>query len=197
MNKGSSEDGSIRRRGSHRPGRRHIQQQNIFLPMFCRLSIKDITLNQTKGRSNVPKPATISSTVQLKRNKTVASASAAAVTGTPTCSNNLQSSHTSRSTKKCFSTAITTGTSNSAGGGGSGGGRCRRPAGSLDMSLNHHDVEAVIIGNMSEMDPPLPVVKRVALPGAGGDEVNIWKRRFNGAAALKRLQIQHHQISPT
>ncbi|XP_073279566.1 uncharacterized protein [Primulina huaijiensis] len=207
MNKGSEDEsihGHLRRRG-----RCHIQQQNIFLPMFCRLSIKDVRPNQTKNRSDVPKPATISSTVQLKRNKTVTGfPSAAAVTRTPT-SNNLQSHR--RSMKKCASseflvpksTTITTCTTNPAvgvsGGGGSCGNGCRR-RGSGDKSLHDHEdgnegcVKSVI-GIMSEMDPPLPVVKRVALPGADGNEVNIWKRRFNGVA-LKSLQIEH-QISPT
>lgn len=39
--------------------------------------------------------------------------------------------------------------------------------------------------DISEMDPPLPVVKRAAPPGIGRDEVNIWKRRSNGVKALQ------------
>ncbi|KZV28823.1 hypothetical protein F511_06257 [Dorcoceras hygrometricum] len=202
MNKGS-EAGSIHRGGCGRGrGRRLIHQKNIFLPMFCRLSVKDVSLNPAKDRSHVPRPATmITSTVQLKGSKRFTGLPAAADTVTPT-SKNLQSH--GRSMKKCVSgetlvpkeTSITTCTFNSHVGGGSGGNQCRRPD-SGDMSLNDGDQGCgkAVIGSMCEMDPPLPVVKRVALAGApGGDEVNIWKRRCNGVA-LKSLQIQH-QISP-
>lgn len=51
------------------------------------------------------------------------------------------------------------------------------------------DQDCVGLVNVGELDPPLPVVKRVAPPGAGRDEVNIWKRRFNGVE-LKSLKIE-------
>lgn len=54
-------------------------------------------------------------------------------------------------------------------------------------------VEAVV--DVGEMDPPLPVMKRVTPPGGGGvNEVNIWKRRFNGVA-LQSLQIDQIHLS--
>lgn len=45
--------------------------------------------------------------------------------------------------------------------------------------------------DVSELDPPLPVLKKAAPPPPplGGDEANLWKRRFNGAE-LKTLQIE-------
>lgn len=56
--------------------------------------------------------------------------------------------------------------------------------------------EACII-NIAQMDPPLPVVKRVPKPAAdhAGDEINnsLWKRRSSGGA-LRRLDLQHIQI---
>ncbi|PSS31774.1 UUbiquitin carboxyl-terminal hydrolase FAM188B [Actinidia chinensis var. chinensis] len=44
---------------------------------------------------------------------------------------------------------------------------------------------------VAEMDPPLPVVKRVAAAyeERGRDEVSLWKRR-SGGAALRSLQVQ-------
>lgn len=45
-----------------------------------------------------------------------------------------------------------------------------------------------VVMDISKMDPPLPVVKRVAPPpGNCRDEVNLWKRRSNG---VKTMQIE-------
>lgn len=61
----------------------------------------------------------------------------------------------------------------------------------VKTDCDHHeggdrDCVKVVI-DISKMDPPLPVVKRVAPPGNSRDEVNIWKRRFEGA---KSMQIE-------
>lgn len=53
--------------------------------------------------------------------------------------------------------------------------------------------------NVSELDPPLPVVKRVQQPAGGvGGEMSLWNRR-SGGASLKTLQIHianNNQIIP-
>ncbi|KAL0432174.1 UNVERIFIED_CONTAM: hypothetical protein Slati_2551700 [Sesamum latifolium] len=51
------------------------------------------------------------------------------------------------------------------------------------------DQDCVKLVNVGELDPPLPVVKRVAASGVDRDEGNLWKRRSNGAA-LKSLKIE-------
>lgn len=62
---------------------------------------------------------------------------------------------------------------------------------------NENKEREVCIINIAQMDPPLPVVKRVPKPAAdqAGDENNnsLWKRRSNGGA-LKNLDLQHIQI---
>ncbi|XP_059630242.1 uncharacterized protein LOC132273266 [Cornus florida] len=58
--------------------------------------------------------------------------------------------------------------------------------------------------DVAEMDPPLPVIKKVQQPGEGRDEVNLWKRRSAAhGVALKSLKIQqihipnNHFLQPT
>lgn len=43
--------------------------------------------------------------------------------------------------------------------------------------------------DVGELDPPLPVLKRVAPPGVSRDEVNLWKRRFNGAVQIEKIHL--------
>ncbi|KAJ0087324.1 hypothetical protein Patl1_08442 [Pistacia atlantica] len=53
--------------------------------------------------------------------------------------------------------------------------------------------ESDVYINIVEMDPPLPVIKKVAKPDDKGDENSLWKRR-SGGGALKSLQLQNLQI---
>ncbi|KAH7861563.1 hypothetical protein Vadar_027773 [Vaccinium darrowii] len=43
--------------------------------------------------------------------------------------------------------------------------------------------------NVAELDPPLPVVKRLQQPAAAAADGNLWKRR-SGGSELKTLQLQ-------
>lgn len=60
----------------------------------------------------------------------------------------------------------------------------------LKLKKDNCDRDCAKVIDVGELDPPLPVLKKAAPPpGVGGDEANLWKRRFNGAA-LKTLQIE-------
>ncbi|KAK4802210.1 hypothetical protein SAY86_000413 [Trapa natans] len=48
--------------------------------------------------------------------------------------------------------------------------------------------------NIAEMDPPLPVVKKVRKPEEDEGE-SLWQRRFRGAAQLRSLEIQRSTSS--
>lgn len=49
--------------------------------------------------------------------------------------------------------------------------------------------------NLAELDPPLPVAKRVAPPcGDGGAGLSLWERR-GGGPGLKSLEIQPFQLN--
>ncbi|KAL3634739.1 hypothetical protein CASFOL_021793 [Castilleja foliolosa] len=184
---------------------RHFHRKTIFLPMFCRLSIKDIiTLNHGHCKNPIsavsePSSPKVSCMGQVNRNNRV--------TGFPSGAGSASISgathhHRYSKLKRLFSGGKTLLPPTTASGGGvasisaGGGSRIRsrsfRYGGDVrkTKSKNENEQDCVRVVNIGEIDPPLPVVKRVAPPGVGGDEVNLWRRRFNGAAALKGLQIE-------
>ncbi|KAI3464447.1 hypothetical protein Pfo_021110 [Paulownia fortunei] len=185
----------------------HFHQKSIFLPMFCRLSIKDVKLNNhyrdriSAGEPSSPK---VSCMGQVKRNNRVI--------GFPVTTTTAANYHKHTKMKKLFSSktllpnttttnASTTATATipSGGGGRSGSRSCKtsremfvnnsRRSGVKTYCDHNGDQDRVKVVDIGEMDPPLPVVKRVAPPGVGRDEVNLWKRRFNGVGP-KSLQIE-------
>ncbi|PIN15852.1 hypothetical protein CDL12_11499 [Handroanthus impetiginosus] len=187
----------------------YFHQKTIFLPLFCRLSIKDIKLNNRhrdpKSADDEPSSPKVSCMGQVKRNNRVI--------GFPPATAMATQHHRYSKLKKLFSSktllppasssfSTTTPCSAAAGGGRSGSKSCRI---SREMCVNNsrrfkmkydkceRDCVKVVV-NIGELDPPLPVVKKVAPPGVGRDEVNLWKRRFNGAAALKSLHIERIQL---
>ncbi|KAL2241807.1 uncharacterized protein LOC105159505 [Sesamum indicum] len=188
----------------------HFHQKTIFLPLFCRLSIKDIKLNYHRKSpistdDDEPSSPKVSCMGQVKRSNRVI--------GFPTT--NAVTTHTHRYSrlKKLFSsktllppttTSMPTTTQGGtvSGGGRSGSKSCRNiremtlaqtQKNSRRLNLKNDgdkcDQDCVGLVNVGELDPPLPVVKRVAASGVDRDEVNLWKRRSKGAA-LKSLQIE-------
>ncbi|KAL0323370.1 UNVERIFIED_CONTAM: hypothetical protein Sangu_1956300 [Sesamum angustifolium] len=136
-------------------------QKTIFLPLFCRLSIKDIKLNYHR-KSPI-------STDDDEPSSPKQNPFAPATTQGGTVSGGGRSG-----SKSCTSSReVTLSQKNS-----------RR----LKLK-NDGDQDCVKLVNVRELDPPLPVVKRAAASGVDRDEMNLWKRRSNGAA-LKSLQIE-------
>ncbi|KAL8459556.1 hypothetical protein ACS0TY_036885 [Phlomoides rotata] len=158
-----------------------LRQKPNFLPMLCRLSIKDTKLNHRRRSdprfSDEPSSPKVSCMGSVKRNNRV--------TGLPPPGPAAAHHHNNYSKlRRLFSgkallppAAATT----------AARGRRSKSCGSshelrgLDLKK---ECEIVDVG---ELDPPLPVVKRAAPPVRG--EVNLWRRRFDGAA-LEKLQIQ-------
>ncbi|MCD7472677.1 hypothetical protein HAX54_013978 [Datura stramonium] len=178
----------------------HIRNgsSSFFLPMLCRLSIKDVKLQSCKDPSssstisgdkynqNEPSSPKVSCMGQVKRNNRVIGfptpyrpTSSTAITGPV----NPKLRYTKL--KKLFSgknfTPRNTGDRQVLK-------RSVTVVGSLKSTkLNDRDGSKINREvNVSELDPPLPVVKKVKTPPADG---GLWKRR-SGGAALKSLQIQ-------
>ncbi|KAJ1385018.1 hypothetical protein SESBI_42010 [Sesbania bispinosa] len=177
--------------------------------MLCsRPSIKDVSIPRCKGHStstcNDPLSPRIGCMGQVKRNNKIA--------GFPNSSHRLSFSSKSSNTpspvvkysklKKLFSgknlisTPTTTKATNTI---TTCGTRKSVAANSADVPKNHQrcrneNVVFVPI-NIEEMDPPLPVIKRVPKLEEGSSQVDnsLWKRR-SGGSALKSLQLQqiHH-----
>jgi len=50
--------------------------------------------------------------------------------------------------------------------------------------------------SIENMDPPLPVIKKVQQPADGGEASSLWKRR-SGGLVLKNLQLNRNNLAPT
>ncbi|KAI5668523.1 hypothetical protein M9H77_18376 [Catharanthus roseus] len=200
----------------------HLHQnfysKSSFMPILCRISIKDLNLKNLKDPSSSssnfsdePSSPKVSCIGQVKKNTKII--------GFPTPYRLTSSSATS--------TAITaTKRSNSIHGGGaylkytklkrlfsgknimppappsnasaascrSSRGICRNGS-RRSSKINHDDGnnQVNVKLNINELDPPLPVVKKVQ-PAA---EMNLWKRRSGGnGITLKSLHIEQIQQLP-
>lgn len=147
---------------------------SFFLPMLCKLSIKDVKLQNSKtavsssasGTHNEPSSPKVSCMGQVKRNNRVIGFPApyrqnSSITGP------LNSKVKYTKLKRLFSFT---------------------PGDRKSTKVNDRNGSKINVVelNVSELDPPLPVVKKVnPAPADGG----LWKRR-SGGAALKSLQIQ-------
>ncbi|CAA0809912.1 Unknown protein [Striga hermonthica] len=149
--------------------------KRIFLPMFCRLSIKDVKLSTHRkihAGAGEPSSPKVSCMGQVKRNPTAAGG---------------RHKHPIANRNKPGKALLPI---------TAGGGRIRqemiravRISRGSRMTIDFDRDGAV---DVSKMDPPLPVVRRAAAaPGAGREEVNLWRRRFDTAGGgLKRLEIE-------
>jgi hypothetical protein len=185
----------------------HLYPRATFLPMFCsRTSIKDVVLPRWEDRpasfSGDPLSPRIGCMGQVKRNNKVV--------GFPTkhntnnnnnsSSNNYNNHNTVKYSKlkKLFSSRnLATPTSATA------GCRSRRQVNvniAGEPKRDRHGSDSCVSVSIVDMDPPLPVIKRVQKPETGEGE-NLWKRR-SGGVALKTLQLQQihhpkHHLQPT
>ncbi|PRQ21584.1 hypothetical protein RchiOBHm_Chr7g0240831 [Rosa chinensis] len=173
----------------HHHAHLHITHRGTFLPMLCsRPSIKDVQVPSNAFFSNGSVSPKISCIGQVKRNNKVSGFPITSQTNNS--SNNIKYSKL----KKLFSgknltTATPTKTATAATA-TSCPSRSRRPQVS-NVKQDHCAITTTI--NLVDLDPPLPVIKRVHKSPQEGEEDSLWKRR-SGGAALKGLQLKqvHH-----
>lgn len=175
----------------------------IFLPLLCRVSIKDTVLNLPKcPKKDDPSSPKVSCMGQVKRrhnNKLLLPFPTPPTATTATAKVKYTKLKKIFSGKSVFLTTTTT-SSVSCRGTSKDQMIDRRRTRSKCKSGDHghHENGAVVVPlNLAELDPPLPVVKKVQQPpcgGVGGEEgVSLWKRR-SGGEGLKGLQIQQFQL---
>ncbi|XP_059630241.1 uncharacterized protein LOC132273263 [Cornus florida] len=215
-------------RYNHHLHHRHqnLQNNTTYLPILCsRPFIKDVHLSRWHDRSTTSSSASSSSSsskdpssprvscvgqVKTRTNKTTIIAYPAPTRLTTTTTKDNHNLTPYSKLKRLFSTKnlSTTTTSSS-----STSVSCRREMMIMgsprrrskcrDERRTNNYVHPVV--DVAEMDPPLPVVKRVQQSGEGRDEVNLWKRRSAAAhgVALKNLKIlqihipNNHFLQPT
>ncbi|CAK7347059.1 unnamed protein product [Dovyalis caffra] len=176
----------------------HLQHKSTFLPMLCsRPTIKDVTLPKWEDRSmsissTDPLSPKIGCMGQVKRNnKIVGFPTSNKLTITTKNNTNVKYSKLKRifsgKNLACTTTSIATSTAH----------RIRRDvmmngtSGPKNIDDSKENSVSVSIENM---DPPLPVIKKVQQPTDGGEVNSLWKRR-SGGLALKNLQMQEIQLS--
>ncbi|KAK7353134.1 hypothetical protein VNO80_18574 [Phaseolus coccineus] len=183
-------------------------QKSTFLPMLCsRPTIKEVTMPRFRDPSapsaNDPLSPRISCMGQVKRNNKIAGIPPSQRLTFPNKTNTSSPGPKYSKLKKLFSgknfiistprtTTAATATAIST---------CRSRQKVSDVpknqkclkSENNHNV--VCMMSIEDMDPPLPVVKRVPQLVEGKEFDSLWKRRSGmGRPALKSLQLQqiHH-----
>lgn len=180
----------------------HIHHRSTFLPMLCsRPSIKDVSVPQWKkdhseSFSNDPLSPRIGCMGQVKRNNKIVGL---LTTKSNTATNfSISPSVKYSKLKKLFSGKnINTSTTNATAPTASS---CQsRPRGmvnGVNVSRNHKHKcsrnENFVPLSIENMDPPLPVIKRVKKPEEEKHVDSLWKRR-SGGPALKSLQLQQIQ----
>ncbi|OAY58214.1 uncharacterized protein LOC110609700 [Manihot esculenta] len=183
----------------------HLHYKSTFLPMLCsRPSIKDVALPKLEDRSmsfsTDPLSPKIGCMGQVKRhnNKIVGIPSSNKITITTTRNDTPSSvvkySKLKRifSAKNSFTASIPNSTSTS----------CRRRGvnGARGSKIIADSKENSVSINIENMDPPLPVIKKLHKP-ADGEVDTLWKRRSGGVALknlqLQKIQLNSHNIAPT
>ncbi|KAF3445732.1 hypothetical protein FNV43_RR10909 [Rhamnella rubrinervis] len=191
----------------------HIHHRNTFLPMLCsRPSIKDVRLPNFESRSSSfsddPVSPRIGCMGQVKRNnKIVGYPTPHRLTLPSLTTKNTTTNHNNNNVKysklkRLFSgknltsgssvnSNTTAATSTSA-----GCGNRRRVVmnGANGSSRNEYNSEnCVAVIDVVDLDPPLPVIKKVQKAAQEKEMDSLWKRR-SGGVALKGLQLQqiHH-----
>ncbi|XP_027090377.1 uncharacterized protein LOC113750232 [Coffea eugenioides] len=195
----------------------HLHQQsfynkNSFLPLLCRVSIKDVKLREYKDRScsfsDDPSSPKVSCMGKVKKTNRLigfstpyrlTAATATTATTTAKTNTNHQGHFKHKKLRRLFSgknliTSFPATSSSSNTRYGAGNARsCReiilRRSGSRRSSKINNDDGGIDHVSISELDPPLPVIKKVQQPC----EVNLWKRR-SGGPALKSLQIEQIHV---
>ncbi|KAE8669439.1 Histone acetyltransferase of the MYST family 1 isoform 1 [Hibiscus syriacus] len=155
----------------------HSSKGSIFLPMLCsKTSIhKDVVVRLPRWEhksSDDPLSPKISCMGQVKRNNRIVGFPALDL-ATKTSSGNTNTSSNIKylNLKKLFS---------------GNNGRRKQNGGKENCGSSSISVE--------NMDPPLPVVKRVPKRGDEGDGNTLWQRRSRGVS-LESLQLQQIQVN--
>ncbi|XP_011027630.1 PREDICTED: uncharacterized protein LOC105127869 [Populus euphratica] len=182
----------------------HLHHQNIhshnkstFLPMLCsRPTIKDVTLPKWEDRSmsissSDPLSPKIGCMGQVKRNNKIVGFPTSNKFTVTTKNNgaNVKYSRLKRifSGKNLTSATISIATSTAY--------RRREVMMNCASGAKIDDTkENSVSVSIENMDPPLPVVKRVHQPTEDGEANSLWKRR-SGGLALKNLQLQEIQLN--
>jgi len=186
----------------------HIDQRSTFLPMLCSRSIKDVCLPQCKDSlrsfSNDPLSPRIGCMGQVKKNNKISGFPSSHRISFITKSNTFSISSPIgkySKLKKLFSsknlgtTATVTATATAL---STCGSRPRVSVNSGDVSRKYcnqkgHRNENIAPVSIENMDPPLPVIKRVRKLEDENQVDSLWKRR-SGDVRLKSLQLQQiHQ----
>ncbi|OAY23360.1 uncharacterized protein LOC110606145 [Manihot esculenta] len=181
-------------------GNGYNRHQNLhkstFFPMLCsRLSVKDVALPKLEDRSmsisGDPLSPKIGCMGQVKRhNKIIGFPTSNKITITRNDTAILPAAVKYSKLKRIFSAKNSfTPTATAS---------CRR-RGVISNDVrgskidDSKEINSVSI-KIEDMDPPLPVIKKVHKPAAdGGGEDTLWKRR-SGGASLKNLQLQQIQL---
>lgn len=207
----------------HLHQRGFYSKNNSFLPILCRVSIRDVKLKDFRDRSSSfsddPSSPKVSCMGQVKRNSKVigfstpyrltsssTSTTTAITTNTNTSRNNpFHGKLKYVKLKRFFSggyllssnTTATAVCSNSSSSSSSNKGICRNGS-RRSSKINHDDggnshvQQQNVEVNLTELDPPLPVVKKVQPP----PEVSLWKRRSGGLSLGFRSRLCFHPHPP-
>ncbi|KAF5746828.1 hypothetical protein HS088_TW06G01003 [Tripterygium wilfordii] len=198
---------------NHHQTLHNLHHKTTFLPLLCsRPSIKDVAIPRWEDRSssssNDPLSPRIGCMGQVKRNDKFNLGFHPSRKATKNINNNSNNSSPVKYFKlrKIFSgknysvntSSIATSTTNN---------NRRRRGGSFDCGSEPKIVDGKENSgfvNIVEMDPPLPVIRKVKPATYGGGETaaeSLWKRRSGGVALqslrLQQIQINRHGIEPT
>ncbi|KAK7321045.1 hypothetical protein VNO77_31169 [Canavalia gladiata] len=176
--------------------------RTTFLPMLCsRPSIKDVSLPQWKDHpgslSNDPLSPRIGCMGQVKRHNKIAGLLATKSNTNTSTTISISPSIKYSKLKKLFSGKNLTTTPAPAPIASSCGIRPQVRVNSATVPKNHNHKcsrnENIVPISIENMDPPLPVIKRVQKPEEQRQVDSLWKRR-SGGTALKSLKLQqiHH-----
>ncbi|KAJ6307075.1 hypothetical protein OIU78_022208 [Salix suchowensis] len=175
----------------------HLQHKSTFLPMLCSsAAIKDMTLPKWEGRpmsifSTDPLSPKIGCMGQVKRNnKIVGFPASSKLAITTRNNNNVKHSRL----KRIFSGKNLNGTTTSLARSTTGLGRSEVVVNGASGPKIDDSKENSVSVSIENMDPPLPVIKKVQQPADGGEANSLWKRR-SGGLALKNLQLREIQLN--
>ncbi|KAE8683571.1 hypothetical protein F3Y22_tig00111200pilonHSYRG00124 [Hibiscus syriacus] len=154
----------------------HFNHKLTFFPILCsRPSIKDVSLPKWKDKSEPLSPK-ISCMGQVTRsNRVVVCPASHKFSVTTKNDNGIKYFKLNKlfSGKNLTGTPVTAATTTAT--------SCRREENSVSV-------------NIENMDPPLPVTKRVRKQGEKQDGDTLWERRSRGVV-LKNLQLQQIQLN--
>ncbi|KAM7256473.1 hypothetical protein ACFE04_012214 [Oxalis oulophora] len=173
----------------------HYNKTTTFLPMLCsRPSIKDVTVPKSLSSSSFsddplsPKIGCMGQVKRVHNNKIIGfspSSSSSSSSHHQNLTTITTSVHHNSKQKRLFSNTTSSSSSSR-----SRQGRIR------GRQRSGRENEASVPVNIADMDPPLPVVKKVNRPSVDGEDNNnnLYKRR-SGGITLTSLQLQHVHTS--